>query len=99
MAQQFLDHAQVSAALEQVCRRTVPQTVRTQVWGVGHVGEKGVHHLADLARIHPAAPPAEEERRTTVRGGDPAACRAHAERFSWSACAAQFLAHLVPAGV
>lgn len=30
-------------------------------------------------------------------GADPAACRAHAERFPWSACAAQFLAHLVPA--
>lgn len=30
-------------------------------------------------------------------GGDPAACRAHAERFTWPACAGQFLANLVPA--
>lgn len=30
-------------------------------------------------------------------GGDPAACRAHAERFTWPACAAQFFANLVPA--
>ncbi len=29
--------------------------------------------------------------------GDRAACRAHAERFSWRACAEVFLSHLVPA--
>ncbi|MCK8786513.1 glycosyltransferase family 1 protein [Roseomonas sp. NAR14] len=29
-------------------------------------------------------------------GADRAACRAHAERFSWDACAALFAAHLVP---
>ena len=31
-------------------------------------------------------------------GGDRAACRAHAERFSWRACALTFLSHLVPLG-
>ena len=31
-------------------------------------------------------------------GGDRAACRAHAERFSWRACAEMFLSHLVPLG-
>jgi glycosyltransferase involved in cell wall biosynthesis len=30
--------------------------------------------------------------------GDRAACRAHAERFSWKACAETFLSHLVPLG-
>jgi glycosyltransferase involved in cell wall biosynthesis len=30
--------------------------------------------------------------------GDRAACRAHAERFSWRACAEMFLSHLVPLG-
>ncbi len=30
--------------------------------------------------------------------GDRAACRAHAERFSWRACAEAFLSHLVPLG-
>jgi glycosyltransferase involved in cell wall biosynthesis len=29
-------------------------------------------------------------------GADRAACRAHAERFSWRACAEVFLSHLVP---
>jgi glycosyltransferase involved in cell wall biosynthesis len=29
-------------------------------------------------------------------GGDRAACRAHAERYSWRACAEVFLSHLVP---
>ncbi len=31
-------------------------------------------------------------------GADRAACRAHAERFSWRACARTFLTHLVPLG-
>ncbi len=31
-------------------------------------------------------------------GGDRVACRAHAERFSWRACAEMFLSHLVPLG-
>jgi glycosyltransferase involved in cell wall biosynthesis len=31
-------------------------------------------------------------------GADRAACRAHAERFSWRACAETFLSHLVPLG-
>ena len=31
-------------------------------------------------------------------GGDRAACRAHAERFSWRACAQMFLSNLVPLG-
>jgi glycosyltransferase involved in cell wall biosynthesis len=31
-------------------------------------------------------------------GGDRAACRAHAERFGWRACAQAFLLHLVPLG-
>jgi glycosyltransferase involved in cell wall biosynthesis len=30
--------------------------------------------------------------------GDRAACRVHAERFSWRACAETFLSHLVPLG-
>ena len=30
--------------------------------------------------------------------GDRAACRAHAERFSWRSCAEMFLSHLVPLG-
>lgn len=30
--------------------------------------------------------------------GDPIACRAHAERFGWRACAHSFLTHLVPLG-
>ncbi len=30
--------------------------------------------------------------------GERAACRAHAERFSWRACAEMFLSHLVPLG-
>lgn len=30
--------------------------------------------------------------------GDRVACRAHAERFSWRACAEMFLSHLVPLG-
>ncbi len=30
--------------------------------------------------------------------GDRAACRAHAQRFSWRACAEAFLSHLVPLG-
>jgi glycosyltransferase involved in cell wall biosynthesis len=29
-------------------------------------------------------------------GADRAACRAHAERYSWRACAEVFLSHLVP---
>ena len=29
---------------------------------------------------------------------DRQACRAHAERFSWRACAEMFLSHLVPLG-
>ena len=33
----------------------------------------------------------------TALAGDRAACRAHAERFSWRACAEVFLSHLVPA--
>ena len=32
-------------------------------------------------------------------GADPVACRAHAERFSWRACAELFLRHLVPSGI
>jgi hypothetical protein len=31
-------------------------------------------------------------------GADRAACRAHAETFSWRACAETFLSHLVPLG-
>ena len=31
-------------------------------------------------------------------GADRVACRAHAERFSWRACAEMFLSHLVPLG-
>jgi glycosyltransferase involved in cell wall biosynthesis len=31
-----------------------------------------------------------------LESGDRAACRAHAERFSWRACAELFLSHLVP---
>jgi glycosyltransferase involved in cell wall biosynthesis len=31
-------------------------------------------------------------------GADRAACRAHAERFGWRACAEMFLSHLVPLG-
>jgi hypothetical protein len=29
-------------------------------------------------------------------GGDRAACRTHAERYSWRACAEIFLSHLAP---
>lgn len=32
----------------------------------------------------------------TALGADRAACRAHAERYSWRACAEMFLSHLVP---
>lgn len=34
----------------------------------------------------------------TALNGDRAACRTHAERFSWRACAETFLSHLVPLG-
>ncbi|OJY71014.1 MAG: alpha-mannosyltransferase [Rhodospirillales bacterium 70-18] len=34
----------------------------------------------------------------TALAADRAACRAHAERFSWRACAETFLSHLVPLG-
>jgi len=49
----------------------------------GHVGAVGADlRLAALAALD----------------ADRAACRAHAERFSWRACAQSFLTHLVPLG-
>ena len=59
VAEQLLDETEVRSPVEQVRRRAVPQTVRADVRCVGDMAQQVVDHGADLARVHPAAAPAE----------------------------------------
>ncbi len=52
--------------------------------------------LAGAAGLVGAVSPDLREAALLALGADRAACRAHAERFSWRACAELFLSHLVP---
>ena len=54
--------------------------------------------LADAAGCIGAVGPDLRASALAALAADRAACRAHAERFSWRACAEAFLSHLVPLG-
>ena len=55
VAQQFLDGAEVRAALQDVRRRRVPQAVRPDVGRPGSCRDRRVHRAAGLAGVEPAA--------------------------------------------
>ena len=65
MAEHLLDSPKVGTALEQMSGRTVPQTVRPHIWGIGHVLHQLMDSPADLAGVDPATSSAQEQGRTT----------------------------------
>ena len=69
VAEQFLDDAQVGAALEQMRRGAVPQPVRADVRCTVDGGHGLVHDGAGLPWIDAAAAGAEQQRRARVRDG------------------------------
>ena len=75
VAEDLLDAAEVSAALEQVGGRRMPQSVRTGVRNRAGCGDPGMDDPADGARVDPAASRAEEERRLAPRGAVSPAAR------------------------
>jgi len=69
MAEQFLNDTQIGAALEQVGRRAVPQTVRSDVMRSVHRCDGLVHDSAGLPRVQPSTAGAEQQRRPRLCGG------------------------------
>jgi glycosyltransferase involved in cell wall biosynthesis len=67
----------------------------TPIAGFDVTGPRDV--LAGAAGLIGAATDDLRDACLTALGADRAACRAHAERYSWRACAETFLSHLVPA--
>ena len=69
MAQQLLHDAQVGAALQQVRRGAVPQSVRPDVGRAGYGGHRLMHHGARLPRVQSPAAGPEQQCRTRLAGG------------------------------
>src|SRR5690242_7848288 len=75
VAEDLLDTTQVSAALEEVGRRAVPDAVRAGVPGRARLAQPLVHDAARRARVQAATAHADEQRGPAGRGGERRAAR------------------------